>query len=71
MKKAEAVAKYTKGLRKDKLKSYLLAICSGIIGSLMYKVGVSAGVNATCKSLAESFPDESYEIIDESENKNN
>lgn len=71
MKKTEAVKMYAKALTNDKLKSYLLAICSGIIGGLMYRVGVSAGVNATCKSLAESFPEESYEIVDESQNKNN
>ena len=61
MNKAEVVKTYTKALRKDKLKSYLLAMCSGIIGGLMYKVGVSAGVNATCQKLAEVMPEDAYD----------
>ena len=60
MNKAEVVKTYVKALRKDKLKSYLLAACGGIITGLMYKVGVSAGVNATCQKLAETFPEDSY-----------
>jgi hypothetical protein len=60
MNKAQCVAKYAKLLRKDKLKGYLLAICGGIITGLMYKVGVSAGVNATCQELAEAMPEDAY-----------
>ena len=71
MNKAEVVKTYAKALRKDKLKSYILAACGGIITGLMYKIGVSAGVNATCQKLAESFPEEEYESIGEAENENN
>lgn len=60
MNKAEVVAKYAKALRKDKLKSYLLAVSAGVITGLMYKIGVSAGANATCQSLAETFPEDTY-----------
>lgn len=69
MNKAEVVKTYAKALRKDKLKSYLLAACGGIITGLMYKIGVSAGVNATCQTLAEMTPEEEY--VEEAENKNN
>lgn len=61
MKKAEVVKTYAKALRKDKLKSYLLALCGGVITGLMYKIGVSAGVNATCQKLAETFPEDAYD----------
>lgn len=60
MKKAEVVKIYAKALRKDKLKSCLLAVCSGVITGLMYKIGASAGVNATCQKLAETFPEDAY-----------
>lgn len=63
MKKAEVVKMYAKALRNDKLKSCILAVCSGIITGLMYKIGVSAGVNATCQKLAEDYPEDTY--IDE------
>lgn len=63
MKKAEVVKIYAKALRKDKLKSCLLAVCGGVITGLMYKIGVSAGVNATCQKLAETLPEGTY--IDE------
>lgn len=69
MTKAEVVKTYSKALRKDKLKSYLLAACGGIITGLMYKIGVSAGANATCQKLAEAFPEDTYE--EESADKNN
>lgn len=69
MNKAEVVKKYAKALRKDKLKSYLLAACGGIITGLMYKIGVSAGVNAACHTLAEMTPEEAY--VEEAENENN
>lgn len=71
MNKAEVVKTYAKALRKDKLKSYLLAVCGGIVTGLMYKIGVSAGVNATCQTLAEMTPEEEYERMEEAENKNN
>lgn len=71
MNKAEVIAKYAKALKGAKLKSYILAAAGGIITGLMYKVGVQAGVNATCKSIAESFPEEEYESMEEAENKNN
>ena len=70
MNKAEVVKTYAKALRKDKLKSYLLAVAGGIISGLMYKVGVQAGVNSTCQSLAEKIPEEEYSV-GEAENKNN
>lgn len=69
MTKAEVVKTYAKALRKDKLKSYLLAVCGGIVTGLMYKIGVSAGANATCQTLAEMIPEEEY--VEEAENKNN
>ena len=71
MKKAEVVKTYAKALRKDKLKSYLLAACGGIITGLMYEIGVSAGVNATCQKIAEMIPEEEYVEEAENENKNN
>lgn len=70
MSKAEVVKTYAKALRKDKLKSYLLAACGGIITGLMYKIGVSAGVNATCQKLAEAFPEDTY-IDEEKADENN
>jgi hypothetical protein len=70
MTKAEVVKTYAKALRKDKLKSCLLAACGGIITGLMYKIGVSAGVNATCQKLAEAMPEDAY-FGEEAENKNN
>lgn len=71
MKKTEVVKKYAKALKGDKLKSYILAICGGIITGLMYKVGASAGANATYKSLAELCPEESYIDADEDEKDTN
>lgn len=61
MNKAEVVKKYAKALRKDKLKSYILAVAGGIVTGLMYHVGVQAGADAACESLAEIFPEEAYD----------